>query len=101
MFFHNSDTPLAVTRLRFGIKIIKNYIAGSMDRCLVKRLVINASRPGRPANFVTSGVRWKPTVLIKKHKWLSKDARGPADHFRGRMDSIGQDLGGVKAGLKF
>ena len=30
----------------------------------------------------------------QKHKWLSKDARGPADHFRGRMDSIGQDLRG-------
>ena len=46
------------------------------------------------ANFVTSGVRWKPTVFIKKHKWPSKDAGGPADHFRGRMDSIGQDLRG-------
>ena len=30
----------------------------------------------------------------QKHKWPSKDALGPADHFRGRMDSIGQDLRG-------
>ena len=36
----------------------------------------------------------KPTVFIKKHKWPSKDARDPADHFGGRMDSIGQDLRG-------
>ena len=45
-------------------------------------------------SFVPSGCWWKPTVFIKKHKWPSKDAHGPADHFGGRMDSIGQDLRG-------
>ena len=36
----------------------------------------------------------KSTVFMKKYKWPSKDARGPAHHFGGRTDSIGQDLRG-------
>ena len=30
----------------------------------------------------------------QRHKWPSKDARGPAHHFAGRTGSIGQDFGG-------